>query len=252
MSPLVGCWSTHPAFPPDAAAVADIVGSLGFDWTLSEEDAVSYPDGRVTFSLYGEGYPEALIGCSGPREAKAMQLFFGMPILSERPRFAWEDWEDRFSLAEQLYGGFSDEGELYRAFSAQGDPRVRGPGQDAHLEGGAPQRPLYGQLADRADRDGRRSGPLRGLDRQAQHDDPGSGRPPTGAGRQLPSIEIQRPRPKGRGLSRLRNKKILANSYFYPSPPLTLPQESGKIKVCENLSLCDYIDRRNCYARIYP
>lgn len=122
MSPLVGCWSTHPAFPPDAAAVADIVESLGFDWTLSEEDAVSYPDGRVTFSLYGEGYPEALIGCSGPQEAKAMQLFFGMPLLPEKPRFAWEDWEDHFSLAEQLYGGFSDEGELYRAFSAQEIP----------------------------------------------------------------------------------------------------------------------------------
>lgn len=76
---LPGCRSAPPPFPPDAAAVADTAASLGFDWTLSEEDTVSYPDGRVTFSLYGDSYPEALIGCSGPQESKVLQIFFGVP-----------------------------------------------------------------------------------------------------------------------------------------------------------------------------
>lgn len=133
MRPLAGCRSAPPPFPSDAAAVVDIVESLGFDWTLSEEDAVSYPDGRVTFSLYGEGCPGALIGCSSPQESKVLQISFGAPIVEEKPEFSWQDWERHLSLAAQLYGGSFQEDELCQALSSQDIPELK-PAGDLHMQ----------------------------------------------------------------------------------------------------------------------
>lgn len=130
---LSGCRSASPSFPPDAAAVVDTAVSLGFDWTLSEEDTVSYPDGRATFSLYGDGHPGALIGCSGPQESKVLQIFFGAPVVEEKPEFSWLDWEKHLSLATRLYGNSFQEEELCQALSSQDIPELK-PAGALHMQ----------------------------------------------------------------------------------------------------------------------
>ena len=53
-------------------------------------------------------------------------------LLPEEPQFAWEDWKEAVTLAETLYGGFS-EGELYQTLSGQEIPELEIPseGSDA-------------------------------------------------------------------------------------------------------------------------
>jgi len=118
---LPGCGSdaSAPEFPPTAETVQTAAEALG--WTLDPERTQSRSEDQILYVLEREDQAEVSINCATSEEDRFLQENCVVMLLPDKPRFAWEDWKEALTLAETLYGGFS-EGELYQALSQQDIP----------------------------------------------------------------------------------------------------------------------------------
>lgn len=122
---LAGCRETGQAkshFPLTEEAVTAALERTGLPGVISESETQSDGAGRVAFTLHDqtENKKTTMLISSGPVEEDwFLQIYFISPSASEQPPFAWEDWKQQLVFAALLYGGFSDEEEIYRAFSEQ-------------------------------------------------------------------------------------------------------------------------------------
>ena len=86
------------------------------DWTLLPEETQVWAEDQILYTLKTNSQMDVALSCAA-----------GLPA---EPVFTWEDWKKAISLAETLYGGFS-EGELYQTLSALDIPEPEDPATGA-------------------------------------------------------------------------------------------------------------------------
>lgn len=118
---LSGCKSDSSAveFPPTEEAVQTAAEEL--HWTLDSEKTESWAEDHILYTLETEDQGTASVSCALMENNRLFTENCVYTQLTDKPQFAWEDWKDAVTLAETLYGGFS-EGELYQALSEQDIP----------------------------------------------------------------------------------------------------------------------------------
>ena len=118
---LPGCGRRDdlPEFPPEAETVQAAAEELG--WTLDPEGTQSRGEDQILYALETGEEMTAAVSCALAEGSRVLTETCLVILLPDKPQFAWEDWEKAVTLAETLYGGFS-QGELYQALSEQGLP----------------------------------------------------------------------------------------------------------------------------------
>lgn len=118
---LPGCGSdaSAPEFPPTEETVQTVVEKLG--WTLDPEGTQSWAEDQVLYSLESEDQTRVSVSCALVEGKRSLTENCVVTLLPDKPQFAWEDWKEAVTLAEALYGGFS-EGEFYQTLSEQNIP----------------------------------------------------------------------------------------------------------------------------------
>lgn len=118
---LSGCGSgaSVPEFPPAEETVRTAADNLG--WTLDSEGTQSWAENHILYALETEDQVKVSASCALADGKRILIETCDAMFLPDKPQFAWEDWKDAVTLAETLYGGFS-EGELYQALSGQSIP----------------------------------------------------------------------------------------------------------------------------------
>lgn len=126
---LSGCRSGAPEFPPTEETVQAAAEQLG--WTLDRSGTQSVEEGRVTYNIETGDQTWVSVACTAAEGKRILGQGYFAVSLSEKPQFAWEDWEKAVTLAQTLYGGF-DEGELYQALTEQdmSEPQIPPAGSD--------------------------------------------------------------------------------------------------------------------------
>lgn len=122
---LVGCQTVDidlPEYPLDEKTVISAVEAVGLPWTMSEEDTISLFENQISYSFYAEEEIGTQISSAISGKTRILQMVCGAPIMDEEPEFSWDDWEKQLALASQLFGGFSDDKELFSALSGQEMP----------------------------------------------------------------------------------------------------------------------------------
>lgn len=122
---LPGCrGGTEVEFPPTEETVQAAAEQLG--WTLDRSETKSVGEGRVTYNIETGDQTWVSVACTAAEGKRILGQGYFAVSLSEKPQFAWEDWEKAVTLAQTLYGGF-DEGELYQALTEQDMPELQIP-----------------------------------------------------------------------------------------------------------------------------
>ena len=118
---LPGCKSdtSAPEFPPAVETVQAAAEELL--WTLDPEGTQSWAENQILYSFQTGDQSSASVSCALVDGKRVLMLHYFSMLLPDKPQFAWEDCKDAVTLAEKLYGGFS-EGELYQALSGQNIP----------------------------------------------------------------------------------------------------------------------------------
>lgn len=118
---LSGCGnnSSAPEFPPSAEVVQTAAEKLG--WVLAPEETQSWAENQILYTLEREDETRVSVSCALAEKTRFLTESCAVALLPAKPQFDWEDWKDALTLAETLYGGFS-EGELYQALSEQEMP----------------------------------------------------------------------------------------------------------------------------------
>ncbi len=118
---LSGCGSdaSAPEFPPTVETVQTVVEELG--WTLDPEGTQSWAEDQILYALEIEDQRKVSVSCALVEGNRFLTEDCVVTLLPDKPQFAWEDWKEVMTLAETLYGGFS-EGELYQTLSEQDIP----------------------------------------------------------------------------------------------------------------------------------
>lgn len=118
---LSGCGSdaSAPEFPPTAETVQTAAEELG--WTLDPEGTQSWAEDQLLYALETEDKTSVWVSCALAEGHRFLTESCVVTRLPDKPQFAWEDWKEAVTLAETLYGGFS-EGELYQTLSGQNTP----------------------------------------------------------------------------------------------------------------------------------
>lgn len=118
---LPGCAgdASAPEFPPSAETVQTVAEKLG--WTLDPDGTQSWAEDQILYSLGTDDQRWASVSCALVEGKHVLIENCAAASLPDKPQFAWEDWKDAVSLAETLYGGFS-EGEFYQTLSGQNIP----------------------------------------------------------------------------------------------------------------------------------
>ena len=129
---LSGCGSgaSVPEFPPAEETVRTAADNLG--WTLDSEGTQSWAENHILYALETEDQVKVSASCALADGKRILIETCDAMFLPDKPQFAWEDWKEAVTLAETLYGGFS-EGELYQTLSGQEIPELEIPseGSDA-------------------------------------------------------------------------------------------------------------------------
>ena len=100
------------------------------DWTLLPEETQVWAEDQILYTLKTNSQMDVALSCAvveGKRTLTENCTAAGLPA---EPVFTWEDWKKAISLAETLYGGFS-EGELYQTLSALAIPEPEDPATGA-------------------------------------------------------------------------------------------------------------------------
>ena len=121
--PACGSDSASP-FPPAEETVRAAAEKL--DWTLLPEETQVWAEDQILYTLKTNSQMDVVLSCAvveGKRTLTENCTAAGLPA---EPVFTWEDWKKAISLAETLYGGFS-EGELYQTLSALDIPEPEDP-----------------------------------------------------------------------------------------------------------------------------
>lgn len=122
---LPGCrGGSAVEFPPTEETVQAAAERLG--WTLDRSETKSVGEDRVTYNIETGDQTWVSVACTAAEGKRILGQGYFAVSLSEKPQFAWEDWEKAVTLAQTLYGGF-DEGELYQALSEQDMPELQIP-----------------------------------------------------------------------------------------------------------------------------
>lgn len=118
---LPGCGSdtSAPEFPPTVETVRTAAEELG--WTLDPEKTQSWAEDQILYALEMEDQMSVTVSCSLVEGKRFLTENYVVRLLPDKPQFAWEDWKEAVTLAETLYGGFS-EGEFYQTLSEQNIP----------------------------------------------------------------------------------------------------------------------------------
>lgn len=96
-----------------------VVERLG--WTLNPEGTKSWTDGQMLYDLEIDNQTRASVSCAIVEEGRFLSENCVVVSIPDKPQFAWEAWKEVVTLAETLYGGFT-EGEFYQALSEQDIP----------------------------------------------------------------------------------------------------------------------------------
>lgn len=121
--PACGSGSASP-FPPAEETVRAAAEKL--DWTLLPEETQVWAEDQILYTLKTNSQMDVALSCAvvkGNRTLTENSTAAGLPA---EPVFTWEDWKKAITLAETLYGGFS-EGELYQTLSALDIPEPEDP-----------------------------------------------------------------------------------------------------------------------------
>lgn len=118
---LPGCGrdASAPEFPPTAEMVQTAATELG--WTLDPEGTHSWAEDQILYALETEDQTGVSVSCALVEGNRFLTEHCISTSLTNKPQFIWEDWKEAVTLAETLYGGFS-EGALYQALSKQNIP----------------------------------------------------------------------------------------------------------------------------------
>ena len=125
--PACGGDSASP-FPPEEETVRAAAEKL--DWTLLPEETQVWAEDQILYTLKTNSQMDVALSCAvveGKRTLTENCTAAGLPA---EPVFTWEDWKKAITLAETLYGGFS-EGELYQTLSALDIPEPEDPATGA-------------------------------------------------------------------------------------------------------------------------
>lgn len=108
------------AVPLEAAAVTAALEETGLPGSIDEDEIQSNAEGHIMYTLRGaDEKPVMHINSVEREDRRFLQLYYYTPSVPEGPAFAWEDWKRQLAFAALLFGGFSDQEELYRAFAGQ-------------------------------------------------------------------------------------------------------------------------------------
>lgn len=132
---LSGCRSASslPEFPPTEETVQTVVGELG--WTLDPEGTQSWAENHILYTIETENQMKISVSCALVGESRFLTETCAVMFLPSKPQFVWEDWKEAVSLAEKLYGGFS-EGEFYQILSEQAIPEPEIPSAELSTPAG--------------------------------------------------------------------------------------------------------------------
>lgn len=117
--PSCGSNSSAPEFPPTVETVQTVAEGLG--WVLDPEGTQSWAENQILYTLEFEDQTSIWVSCALIEEARFLTETCAVMRLPDKPQFAWEDWKEAVTLAETLYGGFS-EGDFFQALSEQEMP----------------------------------------------------------------------------------------------------------------------------------
>ena len=113
--------SASRVFPLSGDAVNDALTAVGLPVRINDEETQSYTEGQIAYTLRNDGedlYPwGAVVSALYDGGKRYLQVNY-QEAAGEDTTFRWEDWQKTIHLAAILYGGFTDDGQLYRQLSA--------------------------------------------------------------------------------------------------------------------------------------
>ena len=106
---LSGCGSdavSEIEFPPTLETVQAAANEL--HWTVNQEGTQSWEEKHVLYNIETEDQTRVSLSCALADGKRLLMENCVLIMLPDKPEFAWEDWEKAVTLAETLYGGFSE------------------------------------------------------------------------------------------------------------------------------------------------
>lgn len=126
---LPGCGSGSASpFPPAEETVRAAAEKQ--DWTLLPEETQVWAEDQILYTLKTNWQMHVALSCAMVKGNRTLTENCTAVDLPGKPVYTWEDWKKAITLAETLYGGFS-EGELYRTLSALAIPELEDPATGA-------------------------------------------------------------------------------------------------------------------------
>ena len=107
-------------FPLSEQAVRSAAISMGLPNVISPEETFSGAEGHAAYTLRddsGERYPMLVVSSQVDDVGKRYLQVMYLEPAGEDTAFHWADWQRPIALAGMLYGGFHDDGQLYRQLS---------------------------------------------------------------------------------------------------------------------------------------
>lgn len=83
-------------------------------WTFDAEGTQSWAENQILYAFETESQANTSVSCALADGKRVLTESYVVIQLPDKPQFSWEDYEKAVTLAEALYGVFSD-GELYQA-----------------------------------------------------------------------------------------------------------------------------------------
>lgn len=126
-------------FPLSQQAVDDTLAAVGLPVRVAAEETQSNGEGNVSYTLRSGGedqYPFGAVSSAVYDGGKRFLTVMYLEAAAESTAFRWEDAQRAITLAGVLYGGFSDDGQLYRQLSALPIPQDAANGASWALDTG--------------------------------------------------------------------------------------------------------------------
>ena len=110
------------SFPLDKNEVTRILGQVGLQGEVSDDETESSKDGRVSYVIRDNaetcsdsenGKFVANVVSLAHKDGRALATVFDQSVAGEK--INWSDWEQQIKFATLLYGGFGNEEVLYNA-----------------------------------------------------------------------------------------------------------------------------------------
>ena len=103
--PACGSGSASP-FPPEEETVRAAAEKL--DWTLLPEETQVWAEDQILYTLKTNSQMDVALSCAVVKGNRTLTENCTAADLPGKPVFTWEDWKKAITLAETLYGGFSE------------------------------------------------------------------------------------------------------------------------------------------------